>query len=119
MNKNAFLLIVFVLAFSVISVAQEKEGAQGPTDFGFLPDPVYVPSIAQQIKDGTFIAADDVVKEGRPKMMGANMTVPGKGLPKGNDPVMQDHNNTLKHYGREPLLVFEANSSNVTPSMLR
>jgi hypothetical protein len=116
MNKNAFLLVLFVLALSVISVAQDKEGAQGPTDYGFLPDPIYVPSIAQQIKDGTFIAADDVIKEGRPKMMGANMTVPGKGLPKGDDPVMQDHNNTLKHNGREPILVFDANSSNVTPS---
>ena len=81
-----------------------------------MPDPIIVPSIAQQIKDGTFIEATDEVRLGQPKRSGANITIPGKGLPKENDALVQDHKSMMKHYGKEPLLVFNAHTTNVTPS---
>jgi len=118
--KKLITSITFIFLFSSIGIfAQESSNELSKaSDFGMLPDPIYVPSIAQQIKDGTFIEADPNMepRPGHPKRSGANMTVPGKGLPKGNDALVQDHNSTMRHTGREPLLVFNANTSSYTPS---
>jgi len=118
MKKTVFLLIVsmFYACSSIFSQTQKEQF--GPDDFGILPKPIYVPSIAQQIKDGTFISADadTIPKPGHPKKQGANITVPGKGLPKGDDALVQDHMNMMRHIGREPSLVFDANTSSYTPS---
>lgn len=85
---------------------------------GTFPKPVYVPSLAEQIQNGTFIAADpnEPLQMGRPKRSGANITVPGKGLPKGNDALVETQNRAAKKKGREPELVFNAHVSNITPS---
>jgi len=115
MKKIFTLFVLSLITFSTTLIGQEKE-LTSPSSFGYLPDPIEVPSIAQQIKDGTFIEAKDEVKFGQPKRSGANITVPGKGLPKGNDALVQDHKSMMKHYGKEPILVFDANTTNVTPS---
>ncbi len=118
MRKTIFLFIASILFASISTYSQNKTELSGPDDFGILPEPIYVPSIAQQIKDGTFISAeaDTIPRPGHPKKQGANITVPGKGLPKGDDALVQDHQNMLRHSGREPSLVFDAHTSNITPS---
>lgn len=116
-NFNLLLTLIVLFIFSNLSFAQEK-ALQKATKFGMLQGPIIVPSIAQQIKDGTFIAADPKSgqKMGPEKRRGANKTVPGKGLPKGNDPLVQNQMQANTFSGKEPLLVFDANISDHTPS---
>ncbi len=118
MNKTLLTVTISLMLIVSSLYSQNQKDKFGPDEYGILPAPIYVPSIAQQIKDGTFISAenDTIAKPGHPKRQGANITVPGKGFPKGNDELVQDHENMLKHAGREPLLVFDANTSSYTPS---
>lgn len=114
-------IILFIIGFFWSyygAIAQNQSTVTKATSYGYLPDPIIVPSLAQQVKDGTFIGveADRQIRHGQPKRQGANITVPGKGLPKGIDPVLQDHSSTFRHTGREPLLVFNAHTTNITPS---
>ncbi len=118
MKKTSFLLLVALFVYSSAQVFAQQGELTKPSNFGVMPEPIIVPSIAQQIKDGTFVGVDpdEEIRQGPPKRRGANITVPGKGLPKGNDALIQDHNSIMRHAGREPLLVFDANVSNSTPS---
>ena len=77
----------------------------------------YIPSITDQIKNGTFVAADpeDYKKDGPAKRMLANKVVPGKGLPKGNDPLVNYNNKKNKIQSREPALIFQTTSQTATP----
>ena len=77
----------------------------------------YIPSISEQIKNGTFVAADpeDYKKDGPPKRMLANKVVPGKGLPKGKDPLVNFNNKKNKIQSREPALIFQTTSQTATP----
>jgi len=78
----------------------------------------YVPSISDQIKDGTFIPADkDAYKKlGREKRWHGNKVVPGKGLPNGDDPLLYLQENVVTKSIREPILTFETTSNTATPS---
>ena len=115
--KKIILFIALICSISSLTLSAQEVKLTSPSSTGYLPDPIEVPSLAQQIKDGTFIAADEEGERlGQPKRSGANITVPGKGLPKGDDALIQGHSTVMKHRGREPLLVFDANSSNITPS---
>ena len=116
MKIKSFILIL-LLSPAFIAFAQQKK-IEKATSFGKLPAPISVPSIAQQIKDGTFIPVEDdqTPRMAQPKRSGANMTVPGKGeLPYG-DPLVAKQRNATNHAGKEPLLVFDANTSPYTPS---
>ncbi|WP_103864948.1 T9SS type A sorting domain-containing protein [Aquimarina sp. I32.4] len=58
-------------------------------------------------------------KEGKinPRKTGANKIVPGKGFPRGKDPLLiQQKNNQNMRSGKAPSLTFEANSSPNSPS---
>jgi len=115
--KHFTFTIFMAIILSFAALAQKKETVSA-TDYGFLNNPIVVPSIAKQIKAGTFIGID-INKEqekGRPKLRGVNNIVPGKGLPKGDDPLVQNQRSAVNKSGREPLLVFDANTSNYTPS---
>lgn len=117
MKKTTIIILLLVSAFiSTELVAQNK--LHSPSKFGTLASPAYVPSIAQQIENGTFVGIDPAEgpRKGRPKMRGANVTVPGKGLPIGNDALASKQNRTQMHDSKEPMLVFDANISNYTPS---
>ena len=81
-----FLLLACFVSFGLQLFAQNTETAQKATLFVTSEKMIEVPSIASQIADGTFIPAQDIPKEVNPKRWGANTSVPGKGLPKGNDP---------------------------------
>lgn len=110
--------IVLALLIGATSIfAQEKEVFKA-TEFGVLPEPIYVPSIASQIENGTFIGVDDnaPVKEGHPKRRWGNNVIPGKGNPNVDDALVENQRRSAKKKGKEPMLVFEANSANATPS---
>lgn len=115
--KLKFLFLFLLLSPAFMAFAQQQEAAKG-TDYGKLSAPILVPSIAQQIKDGTFIGVDpnETPRLGQPKRSGANMAVPGKGLPLQGDPLVAKQRAAVNHPGKEPLVVFDANTSSYTPS---
>jgi len=47
---------------------------------------------------------------------GQNIIVPGKGLPTGNDPLLQERSHILSHPATNPILSFQATNYGVTPS---
>lgn len=111
------LSILFVLSLS-LAFAQSADTA-GPSSTGGLIYVGEVPSIAQQIKDGTFIPAveheHDV--EVNPKKRDGNRVVPGKGTPIGDDPLLHLQKSVTQFKSSPPSLVFDADPSNgSTPS---
>lgn len=115
--KNRYLLLFVLVFITATSYSQNKEAVKA-SKHGKMQKPIVVQSIAQQIKDGTFkgVDLDEPERMGPEKRKGANITVPGKGLPKGNDALVQNQMSAKKLDGREPLLVFDANTTNITPS---
>ncbi len=115
-NKISLTIFLSCIIWGFTLTAQNE--THNPGSYGKLNPPIYVPSIAQQIKDGTFIDADipNEPKKGHPKGRGANITVPGKGLPKGNDELAQIQQRTQLREGKDPFLVFDANVAYYTPS---
>lgn len=115
--KHLSSIILFVLALAISGFAQEKQTVKA-TEFGVLPSPILVPSIAKQIANGTIQLTDPNMPElpGHPKRRGVNNVVPGKGLPVNGDALVQNQQRAVKKQGREPLLVFDANTSSYTPS---
>lgn len=102
-----------IIAFGQTESQETKAGFTGR-----LSAPILVPSIAEQIRTGTFKATDPnaPARMGQPKRHGANMTVPGKGLPVDKDPLLREPGSFPRIPGRSPELVFNANVSNYTPS---
>lgn len=113
-------LLIFVIAMLSLSTTlfSQNQKSEKAGIHGMIQQPVLVPSLAQQIIDGTFIGIDpnESPKLGHPKRRGANITVPGKGLPKGGDALVQNQMRATKRDARDPLLVFDANTANATPS---
>ena len=77
----------------------------------------YVPSIKELIENGTFIPADptEFKKAGPPKRMRGAKLVPGKGLPKGNDPLVDFDSKASKKQTKDPILTFQTTTSTATP----
>ena len=101
------LLRTFVILAS-IGVANAQEGLTGASDSGFLADPIFVPSLADQIQDGTFIPAGTQERAARPKKQYTNTIIPGKGST-GPDAALQTTGPTRQ--GQPPLLVFDADTT--------
>ena len=118
MKKTFLLLITFVLVFSLPKLHAQNDGPQKASSFGKLQGPTIVPSIAQQINDGTFkgVNPNKEIKEAPPKRRGANMHIPGKGFPKGSDELLQIQKSANRHPGKEPSLVFDAAVSSYSVS---
>ena len=118
MKKIALLFVVTTLMIISSNAIGQKANHTKPSTHGIIDKPILIPSIAQQIIDGTFIGIDpnEGPKLGPPKRRGANKTVPGKGLPLGDDPLVLKIGSSAKHSGKEPILVFDANVSSYTPS---
>ncbi len=117
--KKVSTLIIFIILVSITpNLHSQNAEAVKASSYGKLEKPIIVPSLAQQVKDGTFIGIDpnEAPKLGPPKRRGANMNVPGKGLPKGDDALVQNQESAIKHEGKDPILVFDANISSYTPS---
>ena len=111
-----FLLFAFILSAGLQLQAQQIKQDQKATLVVTSEQMVEVPSIASQIKNGTFIPSVNINKEVNPKKWGKNTSVPGKGLPKGNDPLMEKQTMATKSSGKAPILTFEAASATVTPT---
>jgi len=94
------------------AVAQQTEG---PTDTGYMQGPVSVPSLAQQMANGTFIEAPNDVREQiiNPKRQAGNRAIPGKGFPKEGeiDPQLQLQQNAPLQRVAPPLQTFETMTS--------
>jgi hypothetical protein len=114
--KHLFTLTVLTLFMSGFLSAQEKQTFKA-TEFGELPKAISVPSIASQIENGTFIGVDEnaPIKDGHPKRRWGNNIIPGKGS-SDDDALVANQKSAVKKNGREPLMVFDADNSNATPS---
>jgi len=107
------LLVVALLAFGFSVTAQEKHQA---TRQGTMAAPILVPSIADQIKNGTVKYADNTPQLGHAKGKTSSTVIPGKGFPKGVDPLLDLQRNAVQRRMRAPNLVFTADISQATPS---
>lgn len=112
--KKIFTLLNIILFF--LNINAQKKITANPTNIGEISNVISVPSITEQIRNGAFIPTDNKLKNGSPKIRGANSVVSGKGLPKGIDPLVQLQIDVTKIQGRVPSLVFDADISQSTPS---
>ena len=114
-----FFALCFAMSFSSITAQKVKDESQKPVWSGNLTYK-FVPSIQQQIKDGTFIPADPVSDKkmiGKDKRWHGNKVVPGKGLPKGPDPLLESSRRSAGQRAiKAPSLVFETTDATSTPS---
>ncbi len=107
-TKNYFLLLLLAV-FSFTANAQQTTGTSSQ---GSLGTPILVPSIAEQVRNGTFIGINDVEapSEAPPKRSLGNFVVPGKGFPKvGLDEALQENPPTNRV--SPPFLVFDADTT--------
>ena len=117
MVKN-IKLIVSLLGFFLFSSSYSQQSEIQKPSWTATLDYRFVPSISDQIKDGTFVPADEDAhkKLGREKRWHGNKVVPGKGLPNGDDPLLYLQENVVTKSSRDPILTFETTSNTATPS---
>ena len=117
MVKNIKIL-VFLLAFFLVNSSYSQQSETQKPSWTATLEYKFVPSISDQIKDGTFVPADkDAHKKlGREKRWHGNKVVPGKGLPNGDDPLLYLQENVVTKSSRDPILTFETTSNTATPS---
>ncbi len=109
--KNYFFVLLAMLLAGTVNA--QDQTVVGPGNTGMLAAPLDVPSIAEQIRNGTFKPADNTQRLGKPKRQRVNNIVPGKGSA-GVDEAVQTGVETRQ--GKAPSLVFEADISQSTPS---
>jgi len=110
-NITKFVLAV-VLSLGLNAIAQKT---MGPSSFGELETSTQVKSIAEQIRLGTAKFAENIPQKGHPKLRHGNKSVPGKGLPKGNDPLLGKQAAAKQVLTKSPDLIFTADVSTSTP----
>ena len=124
--KNTFttlisVLMLFIFSLNVNSQTKYTPAPDRPDTYKVTKtinlEYKYVPSIKEMINNGTFIPADpnEFKKEGPPKRMRGAKVVPGKGLPKGNDPLAKLDEQVSKKQTRDPIQIFQTTSSTATP----
>jgi len=122
MKSRIYILLLVCLSFfsaalrAQVNQGMNAVGEQHPTLIVTATSMVEVPSIASQISDGTFIPSENMAKEFNPKRWGANTSIPGKGLPQGNDPLWDQQSKVAQKQGKAPSLTFEAASGTSTPT---
>ena len=119
MRKIAYLLFAALLSVVVKPLfAQDQSEMQKPTLITRSEKMFEVPSIASQIANGTFKPGEDEkdAKEFNPKHWGKNTFVPGKGFPKGDDPLWQKEAPLNKTPGKAMGFNFLAASATATPT---
>lgn len=98
--KFKSIITIFFIAITSSVLAQENST---PATYFTSSTVTFVPSIASKIANGTFIEGKNIRKEFNPKRAGANKSVPGKGLPKGIDPLVEIQTYALKTQTKDPL----------------
>jgi PKD repeat protein len=111
----SFITVLFMSGW-LSGFSQESGQVAHPTLIVVSDTVMEVPSIASQIAAGTFIPDQHLVKEFNPKRWGQNTSVPGKGLPVGEDPLWQMQERVQRNKGKSPILTFEAASASATPT---
>jgi len=109
--KHRLLQSAFFIAmlFLCVNTYAQDSGSKKASSFGTMKLIKTVPSIADQIKSGTFIPADhSEILTAPPKKRHGNKVVPGKGSDV-NDPAKQD--TWGLHQGKTPSLVFDADNT--------
>ncbi len=106
-------LFLFI-SLLVASMMSYQVTAQKKPNFITRSQPVqYVPALSSMKN----LPKPETKGEVNPKRRsGQNIVVPGKGFPKGMDPVLQIPGRSLSHPVRSPLLTFEAAHDGATPS---
>ena len=106
---------IFSLTLLMVLLASINLTAQKHPNFVIQSEPVkYVPPLSTM---KSLPAPEKIYKEVNPKQRpGRNIIVPGKGLPKGDDPRLQKPGRSLSHPARSPLLTFQAATSYSSPS---
>ncbi|MBM3436073.1 MAG: hypothetical protein FJY07_07675, partial [Bacteroidetes bacterium] len=116
MNKKHIITLLLPVAVTSVVCGQHPDQDQKATLITKASYMINVPSIADQMTAGTFREAIDTEREFNPKRRDANLAVPGKGLPKGSDPLWQQQSKASKIKGKDPILTFLAASANATPT---
>ena len=124
MKNTQFIPLFLILLFFSITIKSQSKYTPFPT----APDTYkvtstvnleykYVASIKDLISSETFIPSDpDLYKNKRSdKKMRGNKVVPGKGLPKGPDPLVNLDSKNNKKQNRTPILDFLTTSNTATP----
>ena len=124
MKNTLFIPFFLILLFFSITIKSQSKYTPFPT----APDTYkvtstvnleykYVASIKDLISNETFIPSDpDLYKNKRSdKKMRGNKVVPGKGLPKGPDPLVNLDSKNNKKQNRTPILDFLTTSNTATP----
>ena len=110
MKLRTFLFILLIQLFQLNINAQEKKG---PTSINRATKMTFVPSLASR---SSLIPAKENLGEAKDKRAGKNIVVYGKGLPKGDDPLIVKNKSHNKISGRTPTIVFDGASSNSQPT---
>jgi hypothetical protein len=120
MKTKLHWLFIVCLMFGASSLfAQQVENKPQKASFASKMNYKYVPSIAEQMRTGTFIASDpvsDKQKMGRPKLRHGAKVVPGKGFPKGLDPLIEKQKSFQQRQMRGLTNSFLTSTSVGTPS---
>jgi len=107
----------YVMALMFLStIGMSAQESYGPIDSGIIQGPIYVPSIAEQIRLGTFKEADNTPREGHAKRQLGNNVVPGKGMPIDGDPLAGTQARAPQHRVPGTIQEFLADISSSTPS---
>ncbi|MBL4888052.1 MAG: hypothetical protein JKZ03_06300, partial [Flavobacteriaceae bacterium] len=117
-SLTASLMALFILGVVSWSFSQDKKNYK-PTASGLITHVVSVPSLAEQMQNGTFIYAPKKINDGKeinPKLRHTNKVIPGKGFPKGDDPLVKTQEESLKIQILPPSLVFDADIAQATPT---
>jgi len=115
--KNFYLVIGLSFLISITTLFGQDQSGDHYATMVITSEPVIVvPSIASQIENGTFIPAENLNQIYNPKKWGQNTSIPGKGFPKGGDPLMNLQKDVPKSPGKAPILTFNAASSGSTPT---
>ncbi|CAM1367761.1 GEVED domain-containing protein [Tenacibaculum xiamenense] len=117
--KLKYIPFAVALCFSSLLFGQKsnQDGPQKATWNGQLKYR-FVPSIKEQMKNGTFVRAkvDERNLYAKDKRAKGNKVVPGKGLPKGRDPLLDTQKRSTSRRIQSTSLTFETTNQTSTPS---
>ena len=120
-TKLIAFTVIITLSFSVNAQTKFTPAPEKPDTYKVTQtinlEYKYVPSIKELIENGTFIPADpnEFKKVGPPKRMRGAKVIPGKGFPKGDDPLVNFDSKVSKKQTKDPILTFQSTTSTATP----
>lgn len=107
MKTNYFLLLFLMGVFTI--QAQKPDSLKATS----TAKAIYMVEVPALSKMDNIIAAKGLGHVAPPKRRGSNTVIPGKGLPVGRDPLIQQQLNTPKSQGRAPTVDFPAHTGTV------